>query len=50
LRDVRQFVRLYALVDFFAVHSDVLGRCKTEAQLVAPNAEHSDSNVIADLY
>src|SRR5262249_42064211 len=49
-RDVCELVRLYALVDFFAVHSYLLGRCKTEADLVAPDAQHSDSNVITDLY
>jgi len=48
--DVCELVRLYALVDFFAVHSYLLGRCKTEADLVAPDAQHSDSNVITDLY
>jgi hypothetical protein len=50
LCDVCEFLRLYALVDFFAVHSYVCGGRKAETQVVALDAEHSDSNVIADLY
>src|SRR5215831_5835736 len=50
LRGVREPLGLDALVNLLAVHRHVLGRRKTEAQLVAPDAEHSDGDVIADFH
>ena len=49
-RDVCDALGVYALVHLFAVHRHVLGRREAEAQLVAPHAEHSDGDVIADFH
>jgi hypothetical protein len=50
LQDVRDLLGLYPLVDLFAVHGYVLRCGETEAQLVSPDGEHSDGDVIADLH
>jgi len=50
LRDVCYLFGLYALVHLFAMHGYTLRCREAEAQLITLYGEHSDGDVIADLY
>jgi hypothetical protein len=47
-RDVHALRDLYALVDFLAVHSDVLRRIDTRAHLVAFDTQNRDGHVVTN--
>jgi hypothetical protein len=50
LRDVCYFFGLYTLINLFAMHGYTLRRREAEAHLITLYSEHSDGDVIADLY